>query len=239
MALRHKATGITPDQQWSLRVWLGRFTVIDRAEFSNLTPAQQEQFLALAEKVDAVDGLNQGGFALDRLTKAEKKKFIFLLERLGGLEPGTFEKQEEEQRTLAQFAELARLATMPARRVRYEEPGSVRLPAAIYRAFINQGGRSQFRIATLGLLSYILLVLENGASAEAHTRVEGTGDDAAFVIDPQWGCQHFGEDVADWKKRLEHLDKIGWLRVEKRGREWRAYRGRKALAAANAGKAEA
>jgi hypothetical protein len=233
---RKRNEEIHPDVAGSLREWFAIHTVI-RADFTRLPAAQQHQVVELVEKGQRRDesGDPRGGIDWERLTKAERRKLVGLMERLGGLEAGTFAAREQEARDLAELRELGRQVTMPPPRVRHEEPGSLRIPASVFTGMTRSGRVPSFRVGTLGIFAFIAGALECGSTGNDHTRIDGTGDAAVFVIEPRLGSLFLG-DVPDWDKRLKHLDKIGWLSVDRSTRgQIRVARGPKLLKALHAG----
>lgn len=201
-----------------------------RVAFQTLSPVQATELVTLTRKADSREG-----FALSRLDDDERARWEDLVEKGSG-KIGHFSEYRKAARMRAAFADLAARARRPSRRPRFEEEGSVRLPAAVFSQ-LEQHPRPALTIPTIGLLVFVLSMLENGQSLTPHGTIEGTGDAAKLVIDASYGLgARFGE-VPRWQKRLAHLDSIGWLKVEEDRRIIRVARGPRALRAANAGRA--
>jgi hypothetical protein len=221
---------LTQAQKASLSDWVSRFTAISDPDFERLSERQALDFADLADRA-ASFGEN-GGRCFDRgvYTPAESKKFVGLLERLGSLQPGHYEKAEEEARMLAEFAEIARRSKMPGPRLVEDRPGDLRLPRAFWEYLFRPGQMPRLRVATVGELVVLMGCFANAHPPE-YSRFECKGADLVLVVDTWLGLPMFN-DVPKWRTRLDFLVRAGWFVIESEaGRELRLRLGRRGLVA--------
>lgn len=204
-----------------------------RLQADRLTEEERTSLMKLTRK--ASEGDDDAGFSLDRLKKRDQAVWERLCEVGSGREPGSvFAAARKAQETAKGFAALARLASRPKRRVDLHEEGSVTLPRRVVWDMLDRPNPA-LTIATLGLLVFVVAQFENGAALGRYARLEGSGDDAVLTVNSNYG---FGNEfdyrddvtVGVWRS-LQHLDRLGLLRVERSGPQVRIQQGPKLLRA--------
>lgn len=171
-----------------------------------------------------------GGFSFGRLGKRDRVRLEGLIERASGDE-GLFGRQRDEAVAQAEIARLAREAQRPPRRPRFEQPGTVALPAELLDWLVEVP--PVIWAEHLAVLSVTLLQIENVTALAPHARIEGAGDSACLVLDRRYGLVGGKHDPDDrlirWRECLLDLQRLEWLVVEQHGQEVRVARGRRAL----------
>jgi hypothetical protein len=170
-------------------------------------------------------GAESGGDDPRYLGTRDRKRFKRLVARACGHDDEHFERAEADAETKAKLRELSIRVNRPPARARLEERGAVVLRREWVFEMLRDG---YLWIEHLGLLVYVLAMLENGEPLTRRVRIEGDAlviDDANLGLLPSDRTDH----VWAWKPILDHLDANGLLAIEKNGRQWRVRRGPRVL----------
>jgi hypothetical protein len=227
--LRKRATrkvGPSADDLTAARGQLGRlFTArVDAKAILDLDEGEQAELVALVAvtRGDSRREANLGLLGDDRGRLEE------LVERLAGLEPGTFEAERKRASMLAKVTALATRARTPPPRPKFEQPGAVVLPRQWAFEFLRDG---ILHAEHLLLLTVLLAMFETGEPLVNASFEEG-GE--VLVLDRRnFGAGRFDPrgTLGRWTKLLAHLERNGFfVVVSNRGPAIRVRRGPRALA---------
>ena len=221
---------LLPEQLTWIRGKLSQWTTLTPLDLARLSSAEQRDLLQLVKDASAGSGNGADCFNPDLLGRSRAK-----LERLtekAADRPGAFKKGRESAALRAQLDEIAAEALKPAPRPRFEEAGSVTLPAQWVTDFM---ARDVLWVSHVGLLVTLLAWFEN---AQVPPRVSG----AAFERDPDgalvllvdsiaigFGAVTGGDGLPCWKREFDHLVLNKFFEVEKNGRHWRVKLGSRSL----------
>ena len=193
-------------------------------------PLSEEDQADVVRLLRKATGGDDGAFKLGKRDLASLER---LAEKGAGRESGSvFEAAREAQELSSKFAELHRDLVKPKRRVRLEEPGSVTLPALWVHGWFTRP-RPVLYVRQLGLLTLLMGCFEAGSAEPFRNgRLEGVGADCEIVIDRRTGPGlHLDQEdrISSWLSDLDHLEKNGFVNLNKSASEVRVRRGKRLL----------
>jgi hypothetical protein len=229
---RHWARQSFRAQADEIQRWLGVKVDVGRLDADEVNELMQ--LVAIVTRVDAIVGqpaLDIRAWNIGALDKKETKRFERLVEKAADAK-GWFKQRRQEERVASLKSELfehARLASRP-QRVKYVTPGTVQIPGYVFGADWMMGDNA-FGIAELGLLVWVLGVLDNKVeTVGAHF----DGDEIVIEID-RFSLGGYTIDLNQLvlprrRQILDELAETQLLTIKKAGNMWRISRGPALLA---------
>jgi hypothetical protein len=175
-----------------------------QADWSRLTVEDERELVAVRHEARS----EGDGLQLD--SPAIRDRWEALLEKLAGLESGTFAQQRRDAKVDLKFRELA----AKARALRSPKPAAEQGFLLAVHEQIRIRALHVDRVAPLIL---VLGQLLSGTPSTPSSRIEGEGVDAILVLDRRHGLSANAHDpsgsMASWRTSLKQLHKNHWLTV--------------------------
>jgi hypothetical protein len=181
-----------------------------RIDWRALDTAERDELHELTERAQ-----HGGHWDLGRLDKRQRERWEALVE-LGANSPGIF----AERRQLAEIARKAAQVAVDAAKRPFKRDEA----ASIFGEIAEHLKAGYLNAPTTALLVILIAAFESGEPPREGSYFSGTGVEKTLHFDGNLGLISGRLDpegvFARWRYDLEHLERNGWVRVAKRGRDW-------------------